>query len=989
MPAVPLASGAPDRPDVFLSYAREDKAVADRLSAALLERGKDVWIDVEDIRGGASDWRANVRAGIEAAKVVVLVLSPDLLASVVCGEELERAVALNKRIVPVLRRPVDGLAVPPAVEAPNWIYAREEDDFDASVARLVDAIELDEAWVEQHARYTQRTSEWLRNDRDPSYLLRGSDLSTAERWLDDEATHAERATADQVTYITAGRRAAARRQRSLLGGVGLALAVTAGLAVLALVLWRSSVDNERTALARAAAAQSVAALARDPEESLRKALRAVQIRRDEPEAAHAMRRAVTQARWTALLRLDDPGGAAPLLDMDVGADHVATAAGDGSAAIWSTRTRRAVELDGHEDAVNSVMLSPDGRSAVTASDDGTARTWDARGRSVHVLDPKSGAVLLATYGGRGRLVATATYHPDRDDGEAQIWDAASGRRLARMPARGDLARTIRLSPDGRRLLSPRGDDAWLWDVATRRHVATLPGDGFEQLRVALFSDDGRRIATLDTGGEVTLWATAGARELARFKPAHDAVTDLDLSHDGRRVVTAGSNGTAEIRQAGTGHRIAVLRNGTSLTSAQFDGGGRLIVTGGDDGVARVWDVASERPLQVLHGHTAAVRVARFSADATQVLTASDDGSARLWPARPTTPSDPRWQRAESTSFGPDSRHVLVARGTRRGVWDVATGRVVELAGGGVETERVAWPCGRAAGCSPWSPDGRLVAGATKDGGAVAWDARGGAVRRRFGPARGTVAGVAFSRDGRSVVVADGGRPQAALWKLDGARPEAFVPARAADPIQSAQFVAEPLRVLTVDASGLAQLSDPATGTSAELAGMTRPPAAAASDDGARVAVGSSEGELRVSDGGPAARPRPVRATAGEPVSSLAWDRAGALVATGGQQGTTRIWDAEALRATTLRAPGGAVDSVAFSRDGAIVLDTSETVVRLWDRALRRLALELPRSNGVAELSPDSRLLALAGGGPLEVRPCDACATLSELVRRARALLPAP
>ena len=75
-----------DRPDVFVSYAREDKEFVERrLTKALVERGKDVWIDVEDIRGGASDWRASVWAGIESAKVIVFVLTPDSLASTVCA----------------------------------------------------------------------------------------------------------------------------------------------------------------------------------------------------------------------------------------------------------------------------------------------------------------------------------------------------------------------------------------------------------------------------------------------------------------------------------------------------------------------------------------------------------------------------------------------------------------------------------------------------------------------------------------------------------------------------------------------------------------------------------------------------------------------------------------------------------------------------------------------------------------------------------------
>src|SRR5215203_6786284 len=150
------------RPDAFISYSRRDKDyVESRLAAALEARGKNLWIDLDDIRGGASDWRATVWAGIEASRVVVFVLTPDSVRSRVCGEELAHATSLNKRIIPVLHRPVEGLAFPEALERPNWILIRDEDDFDAGVAALVTALETDEAWLDMHARLTQRTAEWL------------------------------------------------------------------------------------------------------------------------------------------------------------------------------------------------------------------------------------------------------------------------------------------------------------------------------------------------------------------------------------------------------------------------------------------------------------------------------------------------------------------------------------------------------------------------------------------------------------------------------------------------------------------------------------------------------------------------------------------------------------------------------------------------------------------------------------------------------------
>jgi hypothetical protein len=93
-------------PDVFVSYSRVDEEFVRRLDDALGRRGKESWIDWDDIPATA-DWRARIYAGIEAARVFVAVLSPDLVASEICLEELAHATRSNKRVVPVVRREVD------------------------------------------------------------------------------------------------------------------------------------------------------------------------------------------------------------------------------------------------------------------------------------------------------------------------------------------------------------------------------------------------------------------------------------------------------------------------------------------------------------------------------------------------------------------------------------------------------------------------------------------------------------------------------------------------------------------------------------------------------------------------------------------------------------------------------------------------------------------------------------------------------------------
>src|SRR4051812_33632842 len=131
---------APERPDVFLSYARRDEAFVRRLAAALDARGKQVWVDWDDIRKSA-DWRATIEAGLDSSRVVVAVLTPDFAASRVCADEVGHAVAQSKRLVPVVLREPDRTRLRPGLAGPNWLFMRPRDACAGAHDELIEAID--------------------------------------------------------------------------------------------------------------------------------------------------------------------------------------------------------------------------------------------------------------------------------------------------------------------------------------------------------------------------------------------------------------------------------------------------------------------------------------------------------------------------------------------------------------------------------------------------------------------------------------------------------------------------------------------------------------------------------------------------------------------------------------------------------------------------------------------------------------------------------
>ena len=88
----------PDTPDVFLSYARENRPVAELLADCLGAHGLSVWWDNE-LSAGA-EFSAVIEAKLQGAAVVIVLWSADSVRSVFVRDECSRALRFAK-LLPV------------------------------------------------------------------------------------------------------------------------------------------------------------------------------------------------------------------------------------------------------------------------------------------------------------------------------------------------------------------------------------------------------------------------------------------------------------------------------------------------------------------------------------------------------------------------------------------------------------------------------------------------------------------------------------------------------------------------------------------------------------------------------------------------------------------------------------------------------------------------------------------------------------------------
>ena len=111
--------------DVFISYARVDREVADRIAASLHEADVAVWWDALLLPGETFDER--IQTVVAEAKVFVGILSPTSLLSDWVRWELSQAIANGLHVIPVL---VDGVVpedLPPTLSLVDSIVLSDLD----------------------------------------------------------------------------------------------------------------------------------------------------------------------------------------------------------------------------------------------------------------------------------------------------------------------------------------------------------------------------------------------------------------------------------------------------------------------------------------------------------------------------------------------------------------------------------------------------------------------------------------------------------------------------------------------------------------------------------------------------------------------------------------------------------------------------------------------------------------------------------------------
>ncbi len=256
---------------------------------------------------------------------------------------------------------------------------------------------------------------------------------------------------------------------------------------------------------------------------------------------------------------------------------LATAGSDGQIRLWSlnedSKKGELLNKFRRGDNLESVNFSKDDTLLATAGSNGAVELWQ-----IDPQHPRKQSILL-----NDKINSREQSMPDQKSAP-KIW-------------------SVRFSPDNKKLMAV-GEEGFavLWDIANRKNARELAEFRSHKGAVygAAFSQDNKLLVTAGDDGFIRQWDLKWLwlRRLMRkalvpekeFQTYQGSIRNISFSDDGKLVATVGSGGKVRVWTL-SGQQVTDFRGHRGIVrSVNFAQNTQWVVSAGDDGIPRAWQI---------------------------------------------------------------------------------------------------------------------------------------------------------------------------------------------------------------------------------------------------------------------------------------------------------------------------------------------------------------------------------------------------------------
>ncbi|GAB1524351.1 hypothetical protein RhiTH_007504 [Rhizoctonia solani] len=342
-------------------------------------------------------------------------------------------------------------------------------------------------------------------------------------------------------------------------------------------------------------------------------------------------------------------------------------------------------------------LFPDLMSSIKCiafSSNGCRVACGTRNGEVHIHALHDNAASLGPLKGHTEEVTSIAFSEDSSrlasasgDGTVRMWDLRTGRTVGEpFKEHTRSVYSVCYSPDGSRLASASWDHSIQVRSISSGTIPELLTIHTPHPRSIAFSPSGAFIASGSVDKAIRVYdARTGQIVLGPLDGHTERVTSLVFSPDSARLYSCSRDGTVRIWNVQNPGTPRNLSRAPALSSGvyriRYSNSGKQLVSDSSDGTLHVWDVRTgELVMEPLRGHQKAVLSVDYSHSDAYIASASSDGTLRIWDAL--TGSDIHGpiednNRVNCVRFSPDDS--FIASGSDDGtvkIWDVTSGQQI-------------------------------------------------------------------------------------------------------------------------------------------------------------------------------------------------------------------------------------------------------------------------------------------------------------------------
>ncbi|KAJ4855762.1 WD domain, g-beta repeat domain-containing protein [Trichoderma breve] len=348
---------------------------------------------------------------------------------------------------------------------------------------------------------------------------------------------------------------------------------------------------------------------------------------------------------------------------------------DHNIKLWDTVAgSRIIEFTGHEDRINTIRFTPDGRWLASASDDSTIKLWDtAIGSCIATLVGHDEGINAICFTPDSRWLASASH-----DRTVKLWDIETGLCTATFKGHSQSVTAVNFAPDNWQLASASHDSTIkLWDTTISRSPSTTDIHSHKVTAIS-FTPDGRQLASASDDHTVKLWDTATGRCITTFKGHSQSVTAVTFAPDGRQLASASEyDKTIKLWDITTGHCVATLQTDGYISQITFAPNSQQLASVSGY-ITKLWDITTGRCTAELDCNRESILSIAFSPNSQELVSTLSDHTIKLWDlstgnCTATLPSEERVYGISAITVSPNGQLLASAYGDYTvKIWDMTT-----------------------------------------------------------------------------------------------------------------------------------------------------------------------------------------------------------------------------------------------------------------------------------------------------------------------------